>query len=88
LRQLQWLSFLLCSQWSHPLVPFESGGGVNHSTAGKIEEAFTKEGVTFVYEDDTRGPGILLPKELSRRIGKPVGTCAKGKLTKRSTKRN
>lgn len=69
------------------LVRFEAGGGVNHSTAGKIEEAFTKEGLNFVYEDDTRGPGILLSKELSHRIGETAGTRAKGKSTTRSTKR-
>jgi transcriptional regulator with XRE-family HTH domain len=70
------------------LVRFEAGGGVNYSTAGKIEEAFTKEGVTFVYEDDTRGPGILLPKEHSRRIDETPGTRAKGRPPRRSTKRN
>jgi hypothetical protein len=69
------------------LVRFEAGGGVNHSTAGKIEEAFTKEGVNFVYEDDARGLGILLSKELSRRVSETAGTLAKHKSTKRSTKR-
>ena len=68
------------------LVRFEAGGGVNHSTAGKIEEAFINEGVKFVYEDDTRGPGVLLSKDLSRRLGEPAGTLAKGKSVKRSTK--
>jgi endonuclease YncB( thermonuclease family) len=37
----------------------------------RLEEAFVKAGIAFVYEDDTRGPGILLSKELSRRLGQP-----------------
>lgn len=50
------------------LVRFEGGGGVHHTTATKIEEVLLKEGLTFIYEDDIRGPGIVLSKELSRRL--------------------
>ena len=69
------------------LVRFEAGGGVNHSTAGRIEEVFIKEGVIFVHEDDARGPGLLLSKELSGRIGETAGTRVKAKPAKRNAKR-
>jgi transcriptional regulator with XRE-family HTH domain len=65
------------------LVRFEAGGGVHHSTAVKIEEAFAKEGLNFVYEDDTRGPGIMLSKELSRRIGEIARSPARSKSAQR-----
>ena len=51
------------------LVRFEAGGGVHHSTVVKIEDVFAKAGISFIYEDETRGSGVLLSKELSRRIG-------------------
>jgi len=50
------------------LVRFEGGGGVHQATATRIEEVLAKEGVAFIYEDETRGPGIVLSKELSRRL--------------------
>jgi transcriptional regulator with XRE-family HTH domain len=68
------------------LVRFEAGGGVHLSTAVKIEETFTKAGISFVYEDETRGSGLLLSKELSRRIGETPAATAKGKATKRKAK--
>jgi hypothetical protein len=49
------------------LVRFESGGGVNHSTAVKIEEALIKEGLTFIYEDDLGGPGIRMQKPSAKK---------------------
>ena len=68
------------------LVRFEAGGGVHHSTVVSIEAAFTKAGVSFVYEDETRGPGVLLSKELSRRIGATLEPAAKGKPKIRKAK--
>jgi transcriptional regulator with XRE-family HTH domain len=68
------------------LVRFEAGGGVHHSTVVKIEATFTKAGVTFIYEDETRGSGVLLSKELSRRIGETPQATAKGTATKRKVK--
>ena len=68
------------------LVRFESGGGVNHSTAIKIEQAFTKEGVRFVHESDTHGAGLQLSRELSRRLTGEIEKAPVGKFTKRSQK--
>jgi transcriptional regulator with XRE-family HTH domain len=59
------------------LVRFEAGGGVHNATAAKIEEALAKEGLTFLDEDDNRGPGVLLSKELSRRLAQPSEHKAK-----------
>jgi hypothetical protein len=59
------------------LVRFEAGGGVHHSTAAKIEEALSKEGLTFLYEENARGPGIVLSKELSRRLTQHLEPKAK-----------
>jgi transcriptional regulator with XRE-family HTH domain len=69
------------------IVRFEAGKGILLSTAIKLEEAFAKEGATFVYEDGTRGLGVLLSTKLSRRLDETAGTRAKGKSTKRGTKR-
>ena len=68
------------------LVRFESGGGVNHSTAIKIEQAFTKEGVRFVHESDTHGAGLQLSRELSRRLTGEIEKAPVGKFTERSQK--
>ena len=69
------------------LVRFESGGGVNHSTVVKIEEAFTKEGVIFVYEDGNRGPGVLLSLKLSHAIDETASALAKSRSTRGKKKR-
>lgn len=50
------------------LVRFESGKGVLLSTAEKIEEAFLNAGITFVYESDASGPGVVLAKTLSSDV--------------------
>jgi transcriptional regulator with XRE-family HTH domain len=68
------------------LVRFEAGGGVHHSTASKIEGALSKEGLVFLYEDDSRGPGILLSKELSRRFSHPLEGQSKKLPRKRHSK--
>jgi transcriptional regulator with XRE-family HTH domain len=68
------------------LVRFEAGQGIHHSTAIKIEAAYAKAGVTFVYEDETKGPGIQLTKELSGRLGETSATHTKAKSGKRSQK--
>jgi transcriptional regulator with XRE-family HTH domain len=68
------------------IVRFEAGKGILHTTAIKLEDAFNKAGISFVYEDETRGAGLLLSKELSRRIGETPGATAKAKATKRKTK--
>lgn len=68
------------------LVRFEAGLGVYQSTAIKLEETFAKEGVIFIYADDTKGPGIQLSKELSYRLGETARSLAKDKSRKRSQK--
>jgi transcriptional regulator with XRE-family HTH domain len=68
------------------LVRFESGGGVNHSTAIKIEQAFAKEGVRFVYESDAHGAGLQLSRELSRRLTGELEKAPAGKSPERSQK--
>ena len=67
------------------LVRFEAGGGVHNSTATKIEGALSKAGLTILYEDDARGPGILLSKELFRRFGQPLEASPK-KVPRKSLK--
>ena len=67
------------------LVRFEGGGGVNHTTVTRIEEVLIKEGLTFIYEDQTRGPGVVLSKELSRRLQQHSPT-SKAKLAKPAKK--
>jgi transcriptional regulator with XRE-family HTH domain len=44
------------------LARFESGKGVLLSTAIKIEEVFVSAGITFLYEEGNRGPGIIVSK--------------------------
>jgi hypothetical protein len=68
------------------LVRFEAGQKIHLSTAIKIEAAFAKAGVIFNYEDETRGLGIQLSKELSRRLGDAVSNVATPKSGKRSQK--
>jgi len=68
------------------LVRFEAGLGVQYSTAISLEETFAKAGVNFVYEDDSRGLGIQLSKELSRRLNEGTPTSPKPKSAKRSRK--
>ena len=69
------------------IVRFEAGKGILLSTAIKLEEAFAKEGVTFVYEDGIRGPGVLLSIKLSRHIDETADALTKRKQTRRSSKR-
>ena len=66
---------------------FEGGGGVHHTTVTRIEEVLIKEGLTFIYEDQTRGPGVVLSKELSRRLQQhSPKTISKAKLAKPAKK--
>ena len=69
------------------IVRFEAGKGILLSTAIKLEDAFAKKGITFVYEDSNRGPGVLLSKKLSHLIDETVDMLAKGKPTGRNRKR-
>jgi transcriptional regulator with XRE-family HTH domain len=68
------------------IVRFEAGKGILHTTAIRLEDAFTKAGISFIYEDETRGSGVLLSKEFSRRIGETSQATAKGNATKRKVK--
>lgn len=68
------------------LVRLEAGFGVYHSTAIKIEQAFAKEGVSFVYESDTHGAGLQLSRELSRRLTGELEKAPAGKSPERSQK--
>lgn len=61
------------------LVRFEAGLGVHYKTAIKLEAVFKREGLTFVYEGDDGGPGVLLSKELSRRLSQAVEPRGKSK---------
>jgi transcriptional regulator with XRE-family HTH domain len=68
------------------LVRFEAGGGAHLSTAVKIEEIFTKAGISFIYEDEKRGSGVLLSKELSRSLGDTPRAPTNGRATRRKAK--
>lgn len=68
------------------LVRFETGGGIHHRTAIKIEEAFLQEGIVFTYEADDRGPSVGLSKELARRLALASARAPKRKSGKRSQK--
>ena len=50
------------------LIRFEAGGGINLSTATRIQAALAKEGIEFLYESLVQGPGILVSKELAHRL--------------------
>jgi len=64
------------------IVRFEAGKGVLLSTVSRLEDAFVNEGVSFIYEDDTRGPGVVLSKELSRRLEHPRKNASEAKHAK------
>jgi transcriptional regulator with XRE-family HTH domain len=68
------------------LLRFEMGGGIHHSTAIKIEEAFLREGINFTYESDERGPSVGLSKDLARRLALAFTLAPKSKSGKRSQK--
>ena len=53
------------------LIRFEAGGGINLSTATRIQAALAQEGIQFLYEDPTHGPGIVVSKELAHRLMAP-----------------
>ncbi|MEO8895700.1 MAG: helix-turn-helix transcriptional regulator [Rhizomicrobium sp.] len=65
---------------------YESGREVLSGTINKLEKVLESAGITFIYEDETRGSGVLLSKDLSRRIGVTPGATAKAKATKRKAK--
>jgi transcriptional regulator with XRE-family HTH domain len=69
------------------LIRFEAGQGVQYATALKLEEAFAREGITFVDEDKTHGAGILLSKELSNRLGSQKKRVTKSVPKSRTQKR-
>ena len=64
------------------LVRFEGGGGVHHATATKIEKVLSKEGITFLYEDAAHGPGVVISKDLSHRLGEGTEPRPKTKPAK------
>ena len=68
------------------IVRFEAGKGILFSTAERLEHAFAKEGLTFIYENETRGAGIQLSRELSTRLAAERDPIPKRKSTKRSQK--
>ena len=68
------------------LVRFEAGGGVHNSTVSRIAEELSKEGLTFLYEDNAHGPGILLSKDLSRRLSQEAEKPKTPNSRKRSQK--
>jgi hypothetical protein len=68
------------------LVRFEAGLDVYHSTATMLEETFAKEGIAFIYEDETRGCGIQLSKNLSHRLSESAVRASTSKSAKRSQK--
>jgi transcriptional regulator with XRE-family HTH domain len=69
------------------LVRFEAGGGINLTTANRIQAALTHEGITLLYEDASHGPGILISKELLRRLTKKKQPTAKPSSKLRAQKR-
>ncbi len=65
---------------------YEAGREVLSGTINKLEKVLESAGITFIYEDETRGSGVLLSKEVTRRIGEAPAATAKGKATKRKAK--
>ena len=68
------------------LIRFEAGLGVHYKTAQTLEAVFTKEGLTFLYEDNAHGPGVLLSKDLSRRLSQEAEKPKTPNSRKRSQK--
>ena len=65
------------------IVRFESGKGILLTTATRLEELFVRAGISFIYEDEARGPGVIISKELSHRNGDVPEMGTKYKPTKR-----
>jgi transcriptional regulator with XRE-family HTH domain len=61
---------------------YESGREVLASAVQRLESLFREEGLTFIYENAARGPGVVLSKELSRRLERQPKTAATAKHPK------
>lgn len=48
---------------------YERGQQILVGAAKALEDLFREEGITFVLEDARHGPGIVLSKDLSLRLG-------------------
>jgi len=57
---------------------YEAGREVLASTVQKLESLFREEGLTFIYENESRGLGVVLSKELSRRLEHPPKSKPRG----------
>jgi transcriptional regulator with XRE-family HTH domain len=68
------------------LVRFEAGLGVQNSTAITLEQTFTNEGITFIYADDVKGPGIQISNALFRRVDATARAAQKGQIWKTKPK--
>ena len=61
---------------------YEAGQEVLASAVQKLEMLFREEGLIFTEENGTRGLGVLLSKELSRRLEHPSQTTSKTRRAK------
>jgi len=68
------------------LARFESGKGVLLSTAVKIEDVFVREGITFIYEGDGQGAGLVVSATRPGRVSPPPKSPSKPRTPKRSQK--
>ena len=68
------------------VVRFEAGKGVLLSTATKLEEAFTKEGIVFMFESEDRIQGVGISRGLSRKLEAQSPRTRTPKSGKRSQK--
>ena len=69
------------------LVRFEAGGGIQLSTAIKIEAAFLNEGIRFIYENDADGLGVIITQAPTGRANSANLTAQRIKSGKRSKRR-
>jgi transcriptional regulator with XRE-family HTH domain len=68
------------------LARFESGKGVLLSTAVRIEDVFAHQGITFIYEGEGQGPGIIVSTAQLGRVSPAPKTPQKPKSGKRTQK--
>ena len=61
---------------------YEAGREILAGAVQKLETLFRKEGITFLYEDPARGPGLVLSKDLSHRLGEGAESRPKTKPAK------
>jgi transcriptional regulator with XRE-family HTH domain len=65
---------------------YEAGQEVLASAVRKLEILFQEEGLTFVHESETHGPGVLLPLEPSHPLEYLPKTASKLKHEKPAKK--